>query len=167
MNDALRQEAELVRKIGIAEGGVARAPMRLRTSGLGSCVGVVLYDATAAVAGLVHVMLPTSPVGATNVTKYADVGVPWLFEQVMKIGGKRDFIRAKIAGGAQMFASAGQSDILRVGPRNVEAVNHALNQLGVPVVAADVGGNVGRTIEFDIATGRLSVRTAMRGTYYI
>jgi chemotaxis protein CheD len=158
---------ERVVKVGIAEGRVVRAPVRIRTTGLGSCVGVVLFDRAAGIAGLAHVLLPNAPIEVTNPAKYADSAVPWLLSELHREGANPQRVEAKIAGGAQMFASAGKSDILRVGPRNAEAVMEALQSLGIPVLSADVGGNVGRTIEFDPVTGVLQVKTALRGTYTI
>lgn len=160
-------DVERVVRVGIAEGAVIKKPYRIRTTGLGSCVGVVLFDYTAGIAGLVHVMLPNAPKDANNYAKYADVGVPWLFQSIVREGAAASRVQAKLAGGAQMFASAGKSDILRVGPRNLEAVELALSTLGIVVCARDVGGNVGRTIEFDVETGMLHIRTAMRGAYAI
>jgi chemotaxis protein CheD len=154
-------------KVGIAEGRVVRAPARIRTTGLGSCVGFVLFDKVAGIAGLAHVLLPSAPKDVANPAKYADSAVPWLFAEILREGADPRNVQAKLAGGAQMFASAGKSDILRVGPRNAEAVVVALQSLGIPILAADVGGNVGRTIEFDPVTGDLYVKTALRGTYTI
>lgn len=159
---------ENIVRIGIAEGDVVCFPTRIRTTGLGSCVGVVLFDSHASLAGMVHIMLPTAPkTGDFNSKKYADTGVPWLFDEIIARGATKSRLKAKIAGGAQMFSFAGKSDIMRVGPRNVEAVSLCLEELGVPVVAADTGGNVGRTIEFDGLQECLSIRTAMNGTYSI
>ena len=65
-------------KVGIAQMDVARQPDTIRTSGLGSCVGVVLYDEAKQIAGLVHVMLPDSSLGrseALNAAKFADTGI--------------------------------------------------------------------------------------------
>ncbi len=158
---------ERVVKVGIAEGRVVHAPARIRTTGLGSCVGVVLFDRAAGIAGLAHVLLPSAPSDVANPAKYADTAVPWLLSEMRREGADPRRVQAKLAGGAQMFASAGKSDILRVGPRNAETVTAALRSLGIPILAADVGGNVGRTIEFDPVTGILQVKTALRGTYTI
>jgi chemotaxis protein CheD len=46
-----------------------------------------------------------------------------------------------------------------VGERNVDAAREELEKLGVPIVAEDVGGERGRTVEFDVATGTLSIKT--------
>jgi len=155
-------------RVGIAEGAVVREPERIRTTGLGSCVGIAMYDKAIGVAGLVHIMLPTAPVDTcTTPTKYADSAIPWLLEELLTLGCRKSGVRAKIAGGAQMFASTGKSEIMRIGPRNVDATKETLAMYGIPIVAADVGGNIGRTIEFDVATEELTIKTALRGTYSI
>jgi chemotaxis protein CheD len=133
-------------------------------------VGIVLFDGRTNIAGMVHIMLPECPADKTenfNPTKYADSGIEWLIRRLESAGALVNHLKSKIAGGAQMFSFAGKSDIMRVGPRNVEAVKNALCHYKIPVLAEDVGGSVGRTIEFDIDTHDLWVRTAMKGTYKI
>jgi chemotaxis protein CheD len=150
-----------VKRVGIAEGAVIHRPWRLRTLGLGSCVGLVVYDVVAGVAGMVHVMLPQAPrTTVDNPEKYADLAVPWLVHHVLREGAERTRLQAKLAGGAQMFTTRGSSPALRVGERNVASVLQALTEVRVPVVAQDVGGSSGRTIEFDTETTQLWVRTA-------
>lgn len=156
-----------VLRVGIAESKLASAPLRLRTTGLGSCVGVVVWDPLCKMAGLLHVMLPEAPSKPDIILdKYADTGVQHLLEQLSEAGAATRQLRAKLAGGAQMFAAMG-SDLLKIGPRNVEAVKVALAAHRIPVLAEDTGGNVGRTIEFDALTERLEVKTALDGTIFI
>ncbi|BBW96665.1 chemotaxis protein CheD [Geobacillus sp. FSL W8-0032] len=151
-------------KIGIGEMEVVKAPNVIRTCGLGSCVGVVIYDIGKAVAGMAHVMLPHSSMargGDINVAKYADTAVEALIRLVVASGGRKGMLRAKLAGGAQMFSfSAAGGDMMRIGARNVEEVKKQLERFHIPVVAEDVGGHNGRTIEFHPQTGVLSIRTA-------
>lgn len=155
-------------RVAIADGAVARASDHLRTTGLGSCVGVVLFDSRRGLSGMVHVMLPNAPIAGTDrPAKYADAGVDWLVDQLHKAGAKSSELRAKIAGGAQMFNTQSTNDVLRVGPRNVDAVLASLNRLEIPLLAADTGGSVGRTIEFEPATETLWIRTAFKGQYGI
>ncbi|MDY7081049.1 MAG: chemotaxis protein CheD, partial [Halobacteria archaeon] len=47
-----------------------------------------------------------------------------------------------------------------VGERNVEAVREKLEDEGIPIVAEDVGGDYGRSVEFDVMTGELMIKTA-------
>lgn len=153
-------------RVGIADMNIVRTPSTIRTSGLGSCVGVVLYDSAKKIAGMVHIMLPDSTLGKSsriNVAKFADTGIYALLE-LLKAEGVRPFsLKAKIAGGAQMF-QFGSNDTIRIGPRNVEAVKSELKRLSIPIVAEDTGGSSGRTIEFDPETSILHVRTVNAGT---
>lgn len=153
-------------KVGIAQMDVVKAPNTIRTSGLGSCVGVVLYDESKQIAGLIHVMLPDSSLGrsdAVNVAKFADTGIKALID-LLKLEGVHAFkLKAKIAGGAQMFQFTSDKDSMRIGPRNVEAVKVELRKNSIPLVAEDTGGNSGRTIEFDPITSKLNIRTVNRG----
>ena len=153
-------------KVGIAQMDVVKAPNTIRTSGLGSCVGVILYDESKQIAGLIHVMLPDSSLGrsdAVNVAKFADTGIKALIE-LLKLEGVHAFrLKAKIAGGAQMFQFTSDKDTMRIGPRNVEAVKVELRKNSIPLVAEDTGGNSGRTIEFDPITSKLNIRTVNQG----
>lgn len=161
----MTEKVEIV-KVGIADLNIVTAPHRIRTSGLGSCVGVVIYDQVKEIAGLVHVMLPDSSLakaGDVNKAKYADTGVPELVRLLLSQGAKSQLLKAKIAGGAQMFQFSHTSDLMRIGPRNVEAVKQQLKLLKIPIVAEDVGGNSGRTIEFCPRTRILSIRTVNKG----
>lgn len=153
-------------KVGIADMNIAKAPDKIRTSGLGSCVGVVLYDERSTTVGMIHVMLPDSSLGraeAINIAKFADTGIPAMVEQ-LKIEGIQPYkLKAKIAGGAQMFQFSSTSETMRIGPRNVEAVKEYLKNFSIPIVAEDTGGNSGRTIEFDPTTKLLNIRTVNQG----
>ncbi|MCG7342892.1 chemotaxis protein CheD [Sporosarcina sp. ACRSL] len=153
-------------KVGIADMNIVHGPNMIRTSGLGSCVGVVLYDEVKKIAGLLHVMLPDSSLGRSNnvnVAKFADTGIYSLMEMLKAEGVRPLSLKAKIAGGSQMF-QFGSSDSIRIGPRNVEAVKKELARLSIPLIAEDTGGSSGRTIEFDPMTSALSIRTVNLGT---
>lgn len=153
-------------RVGIADMNIVREPQLIRTSGLGSCVGVVIYDPMKKIAGMIHVMLPDSTLGKStkvNIAKFADTGIPALVEQLEGEGARRFSLRAKIAGGAQMF-QFGSEDTVRIGPRNVEAVKKQLRNFSIPIIAEDVGGSKGRTIEFDPVTTKLTIRTVNEGT---
>jgi chemotaxis protein CheD len=153
-------------KVGIAQMDVAKAPNRIRTSGLGSCVGVVLYDESKQVAGLIHVMLPDSQLGRSdsiNVAKFADTGIPAMIDQLKQEGIQPFKLKAKIAGGAQMFQFTSSRDSMRIGPRNVEAVKLQLKKFSIPLIAEETGGSSGRTIEFDPQTAKLNIRTVNQG----
>ncbi len=150
-------------EVAIGELKTARAPGQLLVAyGIGSCVALVLYDPILLVAGMAHVMLPsngTGPVGMPG--KYADLAVAALKEELLELGAFRSRLRAKLAGGAQMFGLQGPSALsLNVGARNVEAVRRALEEHSIPVFGTDVGGRHARTVLFDPGTGIMMVRTA-------
>jgi len=159
-------ESQVV-KVGMADLNVTNAGA-LRTTGLGSCVGVTLYDPAARVAGMAHVMLPTSEIAKDpqlNKAKYADTAIPELIGRLKAAGAVVARLEAKLAGGAQMFSfSTPGGDTMRIGPRNVEACKLALKQFNIPIKAEDTGGNYGRTIEIDSGSGILSVRSVQFGT---
>lgn len=153
-------------KVGIADMNVIKYPSLIRTSGLGSCVGVVIYDEKKELAGMAHVMLPDSSLarsGQFNIAKFADTAIKELVNNLLKQGARIPLLKAKIAGGAQMFQFSSGSDMMRIGPRNVEAIRKQLADLHIKIIAEDVGGNSGRTIEFNPKTCMLQIRTVNKG----
>jgi chemotaxis protein CheD len=148
-------------KVGMADLNVCIAPNALTTLGLGSCVGIVLYDSISKTAGMVHVMLPDSTKirNNENLAKFADTGIDALIVRMISIGANRNRLIAKIAGGAQMFAFSSNSEMLRIGERNIEASKQKLQQLGIRIYAEDTGLNFGRTIEFYPETGELYIKS--------
>ena len=156
-------------RVGMADAKVTQSPGILTTIGLGSCVGIVLYDPITKISGLVHIMLPYSNKISdnSNKLKFADTGIQVLIEEMAKLGANPKRLISKIAGGAQMFSSKINSDIMNIGERNAVATKEVLGKLGIPVVAEDIGGNYGRTIEFYSEDGRLLVKTIGYGIKYI
>lgn len=148
-------------KVGMADLNVCVSPDALTTLGLGSCVGISLYDPVRRIAGMVHVMLPDSTkiINNENKAKFADTGIDALINKMIAIGADRRVLVAKIAGGAQMFAFGNNNDMMRIGDRNVEATKYKLSQLGIPIKAEDTGENYGRTIEFYPETGALLIKS--------
>jgi chemotaxis protein CheD len=156
-------------KVGIAELKTCPPNQSIITNGLGSCVGVCLWDSKTKIGGLVHVMLPDSTQSrdSANKAKYADTGIPALIDEMTRLGAAPNRLTAKIAGGAQMFNFPGSTNAMKIGDRNTEAVKAALAQKHIRILAQDCGGNIGRTIEFFTDDGRLSVRTINHGEKYI
>ncbi|HHU70261.1 MAG TPA: chemotaxis protein CheD [Thermoanaerobacterales bacterium] len=153
-------------KVGMADLKIVKNPQIITTLGLGSCVGVVLYDPEKKLAGLAHIMLPDSNNSKdnTNKAKFADTAIPYMIDLMLKKGAKKERLISKIAGGAQMFDFKGKSDIMKIGVRNIKAVKENLHKFNINIVAEDVGGNYGRTIEFNTNTGKLTIRSLGKGT---
>ena len=152
-------------KVGIADLKVATAPNRLITVGLGSCIGITIYDKIKKNGGLLHIMLPDSTQfsNITNPYKFADIGVPILLKQIEDMGSQKRDVIAKIAGGASMFNFTDKSMIMDIGNRNAIAVKKILAELKIPLVAEDTGGNKGRTLIFDTESGNVQIRTVGLG----
>lgn len=148
-------------KVGMADANVCNSPYALTTLGLGSCVGIVLYDPIKKIAGLVHIMLPDSTkiLNNSNKYKFADTGIDTLINDMASIGANRTRLVSKIAGGAQMFSFGNEQEMMRIGDRNVEATKYKLRSLGIMILAEDTGANYGRTIEFYPETGMLHIRS--------
>jgi chemotaxis protein CheD len=157
-------------KVGIADMNIVKCPQKIRTTGLGSCVGVVLYDESKCLAGMAHIMLPDSSLARNSSfkpAKYADTALTELVQKLRIMGARPSYLRAKIAGGAQMFQFSTGPDKMRIGPRNVEAVKCALSELRIKIISEDTGGGSGRSIEFDPRTSELLIRTVNKGTMCI
>ncbi len=152
-------------KVGMADYKVGRSPSILISYGLGSCIGVSLYDPVLKVGGLLHIMLPDSKQAraSDNPAKFADTGIPLMLNDVLALGANKSRLVAKMAGGAQMFAFSNATDIMKVGTRNVEAVKTMLRKVGIRVIAEDTGGNYGRTVQIDLSNGVYKVKTIDRG----
>ena len=156
--------------VNIAMMRVARPPVTLHSLGLGSCIGVAIYDPVEKIGGLLHALLPK--IGeftgeAHNRAKFADSGIQDLVELLEAHGARRSRMKAKMAGGAAMFALRPGSRVGDIGKRNVESAVSTLRRLGIPLVAQDTGGNKGRTIIFDVDTGQMTIKMIDRAVKVI
>lgn len=150
--------------IGIGDLKVCRVPDVLVTYALGSCVGVCLLDEAVGVGGLSHIMLPESSSCASAQStpmRFADTALPMLIQQMERIGASKARMKAKIAGGATMFATA--SDKFNIGERNIAAVKKFLLANRIPILAEDIGLDYGRTQFFYPETGIMEIRAAAKG----
>ena len=145
----------------MAEYTVAKPPNVLVTLGLGSCIGLALYDKYSKVSGLIHFMLPASN-GKKNTAKYADTGIPFLIEEMVKNGAKKRNIVAKLVGGAKMFSFGEENSVMNIGKRNSEAAKEILKTEGIKIVAEDIGKDFGRTMRFYSETGDVLVTSYKR-----
>ena len=147
-------------KVGISDYAKSYSPGVIATFALGSCVGICLYDNVRKVGGLSHIMLPDSSMaskGEKNRMKFADTAIADITRDLKMMGAVR--LIAKIAGGAQMFATPAGGVMGNIGERNVKAVKAALIRLGIPIVAEDTGKDYGRTVYFDLDTGIMRVQS--------
>jgi chemotaxis protein CheD len=147
--------------VGVSSYFVGKNPSKLICIGLGSCVAIALHDGQNHLGALAHAMLPSYHEGRdrTNPGKYVDTSVYLMVDELTELGAKKRFIKAKLVGGAQMFSFL-SPDALDVGRRNIESAKLTLKNEGIPIISEDVGGKKGRTMYFDLKTGKVEIRTS-------
>jgi chemotaxis protein CheD len=152
-------------RVKVADLAIGRDEQTLITIGLGSCVAIVLYDAAARIGGLAHTLLPDESMARdrTNPAKFPAPAIATLLAEMTRWGADQRRIRAKLVGGASMFANLVPSGAINIGDRNVAAARQALAQRGIPVVAEDVGSDHGRSVHFFLDDGRVEVRSLKKG----
>ena len=147
--------------IGIGDYAVSDDGTPLTTVGLGSCIGIVIYDSSKKIAGLSHIMLPAIGSKQDRIGKYADTAIPALIDELKHKGCNPIRCKAKIAGGASLFTF--KDDTLQIGKRNAEAVQQILKAYRIYLVRKDVGGSRGRTITFYPDNEELHIRMVKKG----
>lgn len=148
-------------QVGIADYKVAVSPNKIITLGLGSCVGITLYDPVVRVGGLLHIMLPSSKQfsNINKPAKFADLGIPLMLKELERKGAYKSRMQAKLAGGAQMFSGLDTKFVLNIGQRNAEITKEILKDMGIKILAEELGGNRGRTMILDLDSGQVTIRT--------
>jgi chemotaxis protein methyltransferase CheR len=127
-----------------------RGPALLKTL-LGSCVSACLFDPETGVGGMNHFSLPgVSDEGVS--ARYGAHAMELLITAVMKMGGDRSRLRAKVFGGGKVLDV--QSEHLNVGARNAEFVLKFLDTEGIPVAGRCLGGTSGLVVRFHPHTGQ-------------
>lgn len=130
----------------------------LTTVGLGSCVGVTMYDAQAKVGVMGHIFLPKQRPNDRDALpgKYADTAIPAMIQEALKLGAVKHRLEAKMAGGANLFSNLNPNSI-SIGEQNVIAVREHLQAAGVPITGQAVQGSHGRKMRFSVADGSVTV----------
>ncbi len=152
---------EEIIKVGMAELKTAKAPDKIAALGLGSCVAICAYDALCKVGGIAHVMLPLSSmaVGDNNRAKFGDTALPFLLEELEKIGAHRNRLDIKLVGGAEMFLHEIKNERLKIGERNLLVIEDSCQKLGLKISGRCVGGNSGKSVTMDLGNGEVQVKT--------
>lgn len=142
--------------VGIAELKVVKAPQSMKTV-LGSCVAICLYDKKKHIAGIAHIMLPEKKSEEANPMKYADSALPLLIKEMENSGSLVQNMAAKIVGGAEVLKFSKLSSFSKIGVLNTDKLREILRAHSIPLVAEDTGGESGRSLVFDAATGEIDV----------
>lgn len=148
-------------RVGISEFKTATAPGCLVTYGLGSCLGIILYDSGKKAGGMAHTLLPEPRPGmdVERKTKFVTTSIRLMLEDLLAMGCAQTNLTAKLFGGATMFSALQSADKETIGQRNIRVARETLAQLEIPLVAEDTGGTFGRTLVFDLESGRVMVRS--------
>ncbi len=128
----------------------------LVTHALGSCLGLVVYDAQAGVGGLLHAMLPLSSINPQkaqdNPAMFVDTGVPLLFNALYAQGAVKGRLVVKAAGCGNPLS---KNEIFKIGERNHTVLKKLLWKNSILLSSEDIGGSCSRTIHFEVATGQV------------
>jgi chemotaxis receptor (MCP) glutamine deamidase CheD len=137
-------------------------PLKVTTL-LGSCVGVCLYDPKARVGGMNHFMLPSNCTSDGPSATYGIHAMELLINEIMKLGGDRRRLTAKVFGGGDVLGkrAAGTSG-KTIGEQNIEFALQFLETDSIPVIAQDIGGLSGRQVQFLTHTGQAFVRPVQK-----
>jgi chemotaxis protein CheD len=152
-------------RVKVADYAVGRDEQTLITIGLGSCVAILLYDEAVRVGGLAHAVLPDESMARdrTNPAKFPASAVAVLLAEMTRLGADARRVRAKLVGGASMFANLIPAGSINIGDRNVAAARRALTESGIPIVGEDVGSDYGRSVHFFLEDGRVEIRSLKKG----
>lgn len=144
-------------EVGTSDFAIGKAPQILSTSGIGSCIAICLYDRVKRAGALLHIMLPRSEGSGLNPLRFADTALSVVIEKLQNEGIDATDLTAKIVGGAQMFKAFASDE--SVGNRNSEEVERLFQTVGIPIGGRDLGGTVGRSLDFNLSTGQVTIYT--------
>ena len=148
--------------VGVGDMKVSSNPeVVLSTYSLGSCMGLCIYDPIARVGGMLHYMLPESSLDSAkskrNPYMFGDTGIPLLFKETYKLGGKKGRAKVTVVGGSQIFD---QDGLFNIGKRNYLVLRKMFWKNNVLIDFEDVGGSVNRTLKLEIATGKTCLKVS-------
>lgn len=147
----------------MGEAKIANESDSVLTTFVGSCVALCLFESGKKIGGLAHIMLPEAGRGTvvnqnTN-GKYADQAINYLLAEMQEKGAKLNKIKAKIAGGAQIFKTETGNGLFTIGERNIDSIKKILDTHGIKVIAEETGKTYGRWVKFDVQSGAVSVKS--------
>lgn len=155
--------------VGIGDAAVGTEAGTIVTYGLGSCLGLAVYDPVARAGGLLHVMMPASSISPEKAERspylFVDTGVPLFFRRCYQLGAEKRRLVVKLAGGAAPNCADGGADHFQIGKRNLVQLRKLLWKNGVLLGGEDVGGTASRTLSVDLATGETRLRSG--GTEWV
>jgi chemotaxis protein CheD len=151
--------------VGMSGMKVSTNPHSLSSSGIGSCVVITLYDPQKRVGAMAHPMLALPEAGRSDENeilkaslRYVEPAIDAMIKELTKLGAVKSSLESKLIGGANMFKVFDKNPD-SIGIHNAEAAKNKLEKEGIKIVVNDTGGNVGRSVVFDLVTGLVEVKT--------
>jgi chemotaxis protein CheD len=146
--------------VGVADMKVSNEPgASLVTYALGSCIGLLAYDPTVRMGGLLHLQLPESQAfgtqGQEHPFKFADTGIAALLDTMTGAGAHKNRLQISMFGGANMLKD---EQVFQIGIRNIRATKKMLWQAALFIKNEDVGGTSNRTVSLDLDSGHIRVK---------
>ena len=141
---------------------LARGPAILQTI-LGSCVGVTFRSERLSAGALCHGILPRCPAewpvnsSLAEGQRYVDFSIRYLARRFDALGATRQEVEVKVFGGADVLPVSTERESMTVGAQNCQAALEVLAEEGFTVLASDLGGLCGRSVQFDTGTGEVLV----------
>ncbi|HMD29568.1 MAG TPA: hypothetical protein VKH13_13440 [Steroidobacteraceae bacterium] len=129
---------------------------------LGSCVSACVRERKLGIGGMNHFMLPLDQSGGTSAwaenlvssaTRYGNVAMERLINDIMRLGGQRANLEFKVIGGGKVLDMA-----LDVGARNAQFIRDYLKTEGFLITAEDLGDCFARKLYYNPTTGKLRVK---------
>ena len=131
----------------------ASTERHLITTILGSCVGICLYNSKLQFGGMNHYMLALWNGNGLASPRFGNIANEKLLQVFVNLGSAKMHLEAKVFGGANQTTSYND-----VGTRNIDVAFEFLERMEIPVIAKNVGGEVGRKIVFDTYTGEVRMK---------
>jgi chemotaxis protein CheD len=137
---------------------VTKTPGEAVATTLGSCVSACIRDKVFGIGGMNHFMLPVhaqhgSQDWLDEATRYGNFAMEYLINSILKAGGNRKNLEAKVTGGGNIIAN-----MSNIGLKNSLFVLDYLGREGIPVVANDLGSDNPRKVMYYPDTGRMRVK---------
>lgn len=130
---------------------VTHEPDDMLVTILGSCVAACIRDTKLGIGGMNHFLLakPSMTVLSPS-NRYGSFAMEQLINSIIKMGGRRENLEAKVFGGGDILDSS-----LKIGTVNAEFVKTYLKSEGIYVAAEDLGGVRPRRVHYWPSTGRV------------
>jgi chemotaxis protein CheD len=158
-NRHMSKEKRIV-SVGMSEMKTGNYRDILTSIGIGSCIAITLYDSQLRIGALAHAML-SKPLTIKHVSKnlrYIEDAIDGMLIELKALGVQKENLQAKLFGGAHMF-KVFDKESGGIGDRNIKSAHAKLSSEGIEIIANDTGGNIGRSISFDIDSGSVDVTT--------